>query len=81
MGNRASPSILSKGFFWFLFCFQREVQEVHEFKGSRVQRFKSLKVHGFNFVLSVLSVVKAKCSLHGHLFLLACSHLFLKPFV
>ena len=33
MTARASPSILSKGFFWFLFCFQsRNVKSVQSVK-------------------------------------------------
>ena len=32
MTARASPSILPKGFFWFLSCFQREAQELKGFK-------------------------------------------------
>ena len=52
----ATPSILTKGFFWFLFCTQREargerregLKEFKWFKGSKVQW-----VQGFCFVLSV----------------------------
>ena len=50
MTARASPSILSKGFIWFLSCFQREAQRFKSSNGSRVQ--------GFSSVLSVKSVVK-----------------------
>ena len=52
MTARASPTILSKGFLWFLSCFQREAQRFKSSNGSRVQ--------GFNSVQSVQSVVERK---------------------
>ena len=40
MTARASPSILSKGFIWFLSCTQREARGVQRFNSSKVQGFK-----------------------------------------
>ena len=42
MTARATPSILSKGFFWFLFCSQREAQEFKRFKSSRGKSVQSV---------------------------------------
>ena len=50
MTARAPPSILSKGFFWFLFCFQ--AQRFKSSNGSRVQEFGSVQ--------SVQSVVERR---------------------
>ena len=43
MTARATPSILSKGFIWFMSCSQRVAQKFKEFKSSRSSSVQSVK--------------------------------------